>query len=257
MLKIGFGEFMKWAFGEELVHVATDGGSLAWSRLAEYAALGTVIDTFGIRGAGLPELASVHPDAIVANEAVMLLAAEAIDLPHAWKPFPDLDDQFGLIDAVVAEVMARRAMRDGASLNANLIGMVISFAVMGKEPEWRVEQPKFRMVEKAGRPAWFVMSEHIANDGRVYRYETDGYSAKAGRPKRGAYRKYEISEPFMGAVQARIDWYLWSRAISIVSARLQQGLKSHQVTPPMIDCEIWKKSGDFAGQGQAVEIAHG
>lgn len=255
MRKIAFKEFMKWAFGEELVHVANDGGSAAWSRLAEMVALGTMVDTSGIGGSGLPELANVHPDAIAANDAVMLLAAENLTLPEGWNPFPDMDDPHGLIAACVAKVMERRALRYSGDLNNNLIALVISYAVMGKEPDWTAEQPKFRMIERAGKPAWFVMSKTKDALGRVYACETDGYNAKAGRPKPGAYRKYDMDSAFQGAVQARIDWYLWSKATEIISRRLSTGLRDHQITMPEIDCEIWKKSADFRGVDQGIEIA--
>lgn len=256
MRKIEFREFMKWAFGEELVHVATGGdGSLAWSRLAEMAALGTMVDTFGLGGAGLPELANVHPDALAANDAVMLLAAEKFSLPDGWNPFPDMDDPHGLIALCVAEVLERRALRYSGDLNNNLIAMVISYAVMGREPDWTAEQPKFRMIEHAGKPAWFVTAKAKDGFGRTYTYETNGYIAKSGRPKQGAYRKYEMSVEFQGAVQARIDWYLWSNAIEIVFGRLSTGLKDHQITMPAIDCEIWKKTSDFSRSEQGIEIA--
>jgi hypothetical protein len=223
--------------------------------MAEMAALGTVVDTFGIGGAGLPELANVHPDAIAANDAVMLLAAEKLTLPAGWNPFPDMDDPYGLIAACVAEVTERRALRYAGDLNNNLIALVISYAVMGKEPDWTAEQPKFRMIERAGKPAWFMMAEHKDALGRAYAYETDGYNAKSGRPKQGAYRKYEMDSAFQGSVQARIDWYLWSKAVEIVAKRLSTGLRDHQITMPAIDCEIWKNSSDFQGYDQVIEIA--
>jgi hypothetical protein len=254
-MNIELKDFLKWAFGEELVHVAKDGGSLAWSHMASYAVLGTVVDTFGIGGAGLPDIADVHPDAIAANDAVMLLAAEKFDLPEGWNPFPELDDPHGLIAACVEEVLARRALRYSGELNNNLIGLVIAFSVMGKEPEWRVEQPKFRMVERAGRPAWFVHLTAVDAFGREYAYEADGYNAKSGRPKKGAFRKYEFSDPFQGAVQARIDWYLWSKAVTRIAERLKAGLKAHQIKPFHVDCEIWLKQADFAEASQAIEKA--
>jgi hypothetical protein len=253
MRKIGLGTFMKWAFGEELVHLAqsAEGGG-GGSYLGRYATLGTRVSNGGYSS---PELAHVHPDALVVGEAVMLLAREDLSPPAGWNPLPDLDDPHGALAIVVEEVMARRAMRDNASLNANLIAMVISYAVMGREPEWRIEQPRFSLVQRGGKPAWFMKSTNTDALGRLYEYETDGYNARAGRPFRGAYRKYQVSQPFAGAVQARLDWYLWSRAMELVVTRLDDGLKAHQITAPHIDCEIWKNSAYLRGDAQPVENA--
>ncbi|MDB5582817.1 MAG: hypothetical protein JWR80_7993 [Bradyrhizobium sp.] len=255
MIRIELRDFMKWAFGEELVHVAS-GESRAWSIMAQMAALGTVIDSQGF-GGGLPEIENVHPDAIIANEAVMLLAAENFSLPEAWNPFPDMDDPNGLIADCVAEVIDRRRFRLASDLNNNLIAMVISYAVMGRDPDWTAEQPAFPMVEKAGKPAWFVRSRHVTEDGRVYDHETDGYNTRAGRPKPGAYRKFSLDPRFQGAVQARIDWYLWSKAITRVAEHLQTGLKAHQIKPFAVDCEIWLDPPNVERPAQGLEIVAG
>jgi hypothetical protein len=262
MIKVELRPFLKWVFGEELADAEQFGdrescnfGS-AWGGVEQISLLGCFVD-----GSSTPsdQLArrSVHPDAIAASEVVMLLAAERFELPEGWNPFPDMDDPHGLIAGVLDEVLCRRAMRDEASLNANLIAAVISFAVMGKDPEWRAEQPKFRMVEKSGKPGWFLKASHTDALGRVYEYETDGYNQKAGRPKPRAYRKFELSDPFQGFVQARIDWYLWSKAMIRVAERLQDGLSSHQIRPFEIDCEIWNNPAYSSKTVQAIENANG
>lgn len=255
MASIELRDFLKWAFGEELVHIAKDNGSGGWNYIAAFAALGTVIDNKGMGPA--PELSLVHPDAVAASDAVSLLAAERFDLPKGWRPFPDLDDPHGLIAQSVEDVLCRRAMRDEASLNANLIGMLISCSVLGKEPDWRVAQPAFRMVERSGMPAWFIEARQKDAFGRVYTYEADGFDARSRRPKPGAYRKFELSEPFQGAVQARIDWYLWAMALERVAERLQDGLKAHRIKPFRIDREIWKNPAHLQGISQGFEMIDG
>lgn len=255
MRKIDLPTFMKWAFGEELIHLSEQGRSQlasAYSSMLNFAALWTKVDTspFGTVG-----INGVHPDALVLNEAVMLLAAERFELPSDWQPFPDLDDPHGLIAMTVEEVLVRRRMRDEASLNANLIAMVISYAVMGKEPEWRVVQPKFRMIARNGVPAWFVKSTQTDTFGRVYEFESNGFDQKKRRPMPGAYRKFELSSSFAGAVQSRIDWYLWSKAIARIAERLETGLVAHQITPFSIDCEIWKNGGGVVEAEEAIENA--
>jgi hypothetical protein len=239
MHKMDLRDFLKWAFAEELAHVATEGGG-SWSSMASFAALGTVVDTFGSSG-GLPEIANVHGDALKALEAVMMLASDSLDLPDDWKPFPDLSDPHGLIAVAVQEVMSRRALRLASDLNSNLIATVIALAVMGKEPEWMVAQPKFQPVTKPnGTPAWFKLASQTDAFGRVYSFETDGFDPKKRRPMQGAYQKFRIDGAFSGAVQARIDWYLWSGAMIEVFARLDGALKSHQIKPFAIDREPWK-----------------
>lgn len=250
MQRIELGTFLKWAFGEELAHVAVAAEGGGWAQIASFAALGTVIDK---QGHGVPELSNVHPDALAANEAVMLLSAEVFSLPEGWNPVPDIDDPHGVVAECVAEVMARRAMRDGLSLSSNLMNMVVSLAVMGREPEWRAEQPAFRMVERGGKPAWFVRAEQKDAFGRVYAYDADGYDARGGRPKPGAFRKYQLSEPFGGAVQGRIDHYLWAKALSVVHARLQKGLIAHQILPWRFDPEPWRVETNLEGRAQVLE----
>lgn len=252
MHKMTLPDFLKWAFAEELAHVAVEGGSGGGSILSSYAALGTRIDVSGSTG-GLPDVANVHPDALKANEAVMMLAGDELDLPSDWAPFPDMDDPHGLIAAKVREVIERRALRYGGDLRNNLIAIFVSLAVMRREPDWTAEQPRFSLVSRGGKPAWFKAETGTDTFGRVYHYEVDGYDAKARRPRPGAYRKYEIDDAFSGAVQARIDWYLWSGAMLAVAQRLATGLKSHEIKPYEIDREPWLKTAKNGVGGQSFE----
>lgn len=254
MHKMTLPEFLKWAFAEELAHVAVEGGGSGGSIMASYAALGTRIDVSGSTG-GLPDVANVHPDALKANEAVMMLAADDLDLPADWAPFPDMDDPHGLIAGKVQEVVERRALRYSGDLRNNLIATFVSLAVMKREPDWTAEQPRFSLVSRGGKPAWFKAETGTDRFGRVYHYEVDGFDPKRGRARPGAYRKYEISDDFSGAVQARIDWYLWSGAMLAVAERLSAGLKSHQIRPYEVDREPWLKNAKFAHGGQGIENA--
>ena len=134
MIKMELRSFLKWAFGEELAASERfrdrEGGGFgsAWGGVEQISLLGCFVD-----GSSTPSdqmaRASVHPDAAVASDAVSLLSAEHFSLPEGWQPFPDLDDPHGLIALAVEEVLCRRAMRDEASLNASLIGMVIDVAM--------------------------------------------------------------------------------------------------------------------------------
>lgn len=233
--------------------MASEGESVAWARMRWIEVLGTVVDTFGIGNAGLPDIEDVHPDANAASEAVMLLSAERFELPEGWNPFPDLDDPHGAIADAVADVLRWRSLKDEASLNANLIALVISYAVMGRVPDWQVAQPKFQMVDRAGKPAWFRTERYTDSFGREHVHEVDGFNSRAGRPHRGAYRKYRTSEPFGGAVQARIDWYLWAMAMERVAARLTGALKAHEIRPFSIAREPWL----LERESQVVEMVSG
>lgn len=260
---ISFPKFLNWAFAVELAHherLSTPdrgGYGSTWGAMAMTSLLGCLVD-----GSSTPahQLArpAVHPDALKAAEAVMMLPADPdlVRLPRGWNPFPDLDDPHGLIAATVTAVLDRRAMREPAALMDNLIALVISCAVMGKEPEWRVEQPEFQVVRRYGQPAWFLQVKAKDAFGRDYVYEVDGYNRRAGRPKPGAYRKYEFTRPFEGAVQSRIDWYLWARAMNRVAERLEQeSLVAHRIAPWRADCEIWLRSQNSGSFAQAPEIA--
>jgi len=252
-MKIDLLPFLKWAFGEELAPAQRmgDGGgsSSAWAGIATVGSLGCFVD-----GSSTPfdQMAStvVHPDATAAADAVMLLAAERFELPEGWQPFPDLYDPHAAIGHAVRDVLALRAGRDPKDMNAHLIALLVSYAVMGREPEWRVAQPKFQMVDRAGKPAWFRTERYIDRFGREHLHEIEGFNARAGRPYRGAYRKYRTADPFGGAVQARIDWYLWTLAVERVAARLSGALKSHEIRPFSIVREPWL----LECQSQVVEI---
>jgi hypothetical protein len=253
MMNIELKEFLKWAFAIELVHVATAESGSMTGRWADMLSLGTVVDKFG--GPLAPDMADVHPDAIAASEAVMTLPLDVIDLPMGVSLFPDLDDEHGLIAQTVDEVMTRRAMRDAASLHANSVGMLIHNSVLGKEPLWQVDDPSTRMVMRAGKPGWFIRRQQTDAFGRAYDYEADGYDARAGRPMPGAYRKYELSEPFGGHVQDRIDWMLWARMLTVIAEKLSTGLKSHRIKPFAIDVAPWENRHDAAQYAQPLENA--
>jgi hypothetical protein len=207
--------------------------------MASFAALGTVIDRCGHGGAGLPDIDDVHPDAVAASEAVMLLSAETFDLPEGWNPMPEFDDPHGLIAETVASVLKQRASRDRETNTNNLIATVIGYAVMQREPEWRVATPHYRMVMRGGKPAWFRREMFKDSLGRSNSLEVDGYDARTHRPKPGAYRKFELSEPIEGAILSRISWYLWAKAVAAVSNRLQTGLVAHRVERFEPHPEIW------------------
>lgn len=252
-MKIDLLPFLKWAFGEELAPAQRShgggGSSSAWGAIEMIARLGCFIDG---TPTPLDQMAStiVHPDAAAAADAVMLLSSERFDVPDGWKPFPELFDPHGAIALAVREVMQRRAGTAEADRNAHLIALVISYAVMEREPEWRVAQPKFRMVDRAGKPAWFRTERYTDAFGREHVHEVDGFNAKAGRPYRGAYRKYRTKEPFGGAVQARIDWYLWAMALERIHERLDGRLKSHVIRPFRVMREPWLAS---SGE-EAIEL---
>lgn len=261
MHKMTLPEFLKWAFAEELAHhpeherysEAVGSYGSTWGGVEAIAMLGCFVD-----GSSTPAhqkaVRRIDPDAVTASEAVMMLAAETFDIPDDWNPLPELDDPHGLIAMTVREVLERRAMSQASDRNANLIGLIVASAIIGKEPEWRVAQPKFRIVTRGGRPAWFVKESATDRFGRVYEFEAEGYDRRVGRPKKGAYRKYEC-DPFHGAVQARIDWYLWSIAMERIADRLKSGLKSHAILPFHVVREPWLlASADVVG-AQTIEIA--
>lgn len=251
MMSIDLREFLKWAYHEQdALRAVEQRDAYGSGRYAEAVMYGTTIDKS--RGVPVPDVADLPVDAVTAVDALMTLPLGIIDLPEIAL-FPDLYDEHGLIADAVDEALTRRAMRDAATQHANAVAMLISNLVRGKQPVWEVEQPTTRMVMRAGKPAWFIRRQQIDAFGRAYDYEADGYDRRAGRPLPGAYRKFELAEPFGGHVQDRIDWMLWARMLTVIAEKLSTGLKSHRIKPFHIDVAPWGTLAFLGDGAQGLE----
>lgn len=230
-------ELLSWAFVHELpkgggVEGLVNGNS-AWGMIM----LGTRVSC-SAPGSGSAENYFIeqgepNEDALTVGEAVRDLRHCEIVVPPDWMPLSDwtLDDVSGdLARAAIARVIARVEARTPAHRAEHLIGLVVGTAVLGREPDWQADQPKVRMVERGGKPAWFVIREQNDGFGRTIQVEVDGFSAKAQRPVKGAYRKHEFSVDPSGDIMGRLDRQLWHAALLHLELTLAPRLVAHRLT---------------------------
>jgi hypothetical protein len=233
-------ELLSWAF----VHELTKGGGVeglvnansAWRMISE---LGTRVST-GQTGAGggenyFIEQGEPNEDAVTAGRAVAALAdCEAI-LPLDWNPLSDWPPEtIGLAQEAIERAVQRftlRKLRAAGKVGESIVGMVIGAAILGRAPDWSAEPSKVRIVERGGKPAWFIMRKVNDSLGRPQDIEVDGYNARSGRPFKGAYRRYEFSTDPAGDILGRLDWQLWVAALRLAERRLQGQLIAHQLRP--------------------------
>ncbi|WP_245449609.1 hypothetical protein [Rhizobium leguminosarum] len=238
------------------------GFSIAWSMMSEVAALGTLIDrnpnVYGV----IPDFVSAssdpHPDAVKVGDAVRAMdefGSFDYSGDGVWNPFPEWDDEFGLIAAEVASVDEAVRLK-GERLNGrHVVNLVVRHAILGRGPDWTAEEPKARMVMKSGKPAWFVMKKGRDALQRVYRYEADGFDKKKQRPMKGAYRKHELSTSIRGAILSRLDWQLWQDALHHLHSSLFGRLHGGDLLPFVPDRQPWTRSAAYRTSLQAIENA--
>lgn len=216
----------------------------SWGKVSDWAELMTLIDHGPGDGENfMIEQGAPHDDAIVVGEAVADLAHCEIVIPDGWDPLPDWplhDDRMaGLMADAVARAVERFTLRSRARRAAHLVSLVIGSAVLGREPGWEAPVPAIRMIERAGKPAWFMAKQVRDVFGRSNTVEVDGFNRKAGRPFRGAYRRYEFSDDPVGDIMARLDRELWAAALRRVSDRIANQLVAHRLSNWEIEPTPW------------------
>lgn len=233
MKKVSIEQFLTWAFTQELCKVGSGsdyGPSIAgsWSMVSEVAALGTLIDRSPNGYGVIPDYMAggdPHPDAVAAGEAVKKLADRGgFEIGDGWKPFPEWSDERGLIAAEVASTVQALRLKPDALGGRHVVNLVVTYAILGRGPDWTVERPGEEMISAKGKPLWYVVRSGKDGFGRSYTYETDGFDRKKQRPVRGAYRKYHLSASLRGAILSRLDWQLWQDALSTLHRELSGGL---------------------------------
>lgn len=238
MKTIGIEALLVWAFTRELCKGGADSGgsggarwAQVWGHMREMAELGIVIDrspnAFGV----IPDIGDEggpHPDALLVGEAVRALAARAFTVPD-MPLFNEFPDPHGLIAMEVDGVRRELRQRGNAANARHVMTIVIGAAVLGRGPDGACEPPRYRMVEKYGKPAWFVARRMRGISGEVHAYEDEGFDAAKGRPKRGAYRKWQLCEPLRGPAMARIDLLWWREALGRIGADLDGRLSAHRL----------------------------
>ncbi len=264
MKTVSIERLLTWAFTQELPKVGSGdlsvgiGLSSAWAMTRDFAALGTLIDrspnVYGVVPDFL-ECGEPHPDALAVGSAVRALADMSFSIPEGWQPFPEWPDEHGLIAAEVARVVEEQRLKGDRLSGRHVVALVTGSAILGFGPDWRADRPKVREIARAGKPVWFVIRKTRDAFGRDYEYETDGFDRRKQRPVMGAYRKYELSEPILGAILSRMEWKLWQDALAHLARSLANRLESHAIAPFVPDRHPWRRLARSENSLQAVDLA--
>lgn len=246
-------ELLSWAF----VHELPKGGGMeglanvnsAWALVSGYAELMAKVDRgSGPRGPGgdpnyFIEQGEPAEDALTVGSLVGAFRRCDIVVPGDWNPLSDwtMEGDVGhLAEAAVATVVERFMGWTVDRRREHLVALVVGTAILGREPDWQAEQPKVRMVERNGKPAWFVTRELRDTFGRVQTVEVDGYNPKSQRPVRGAYRRYEFSDSPIGDIMGRLDYQLWVAALARLHRLVLPELVAHRLMPLDRHASPWK-----------------
>jgi hypothetical protein len=265
MKKVTIEQLLTWAFVHELPKIGAPvadigaGFSMAWSVMSEVAALGTIVDrspnAYGVIP-GFVTMGDPHPDAVLVGEAVNDLADRGgFEIGEGWNPFPEWSDEHGLIAAEVSRAVAALRLKRDALGGRHVVNLVRRCAILGRGPDWTATQPKVRMVTAKGKPAWFVMKKKHDSLRRVYLFEANGFDERKQRPVKGAYRKYELSEPITGDILSRLDWQLWQDALEQLHEELSGRLVLNDLLPFRPDRAPWLTRNRAAMSSQPIEKA--
>lgn len=242
MKSVTIEELLIWAF----VHELPKGGGVdgldnvnsawrmlqasSWGKVMAYAELLTLVDID--RGGGAYfEQGEPHDDAIAVGQAVSDLVTSDVVIPADWNCLRDWPDDDGLVMPAMARALDVYSLRPSARRSAGIVSLVVGTAALGRIPDWNSEPSKVRMVERAGKPAWFFMKRVTDNLGQSYEIEMDGYNVRSGRPMRGAYRKCEFSVNPTGDILARLDYQIWVAALRALEVALRDALCAHRLIP--------------------------
>jgi len=262
MKNVTIEELLTWAF----VHELPKGGGVdgladmnsawrmlqasSWGKISAYAELMTLVDVdHGGGGNFFIDQGEPHEDALAVGEAVAALGHCDVMFPQGWNPLADWPDDDGLVMPAVARTVERWMLRPSLRRAAGVVSTVIGCAVLGRAPDWASEPSKVRMVERGGRPAWFVKRVMRDSLGRDYAVEVDGYNRRTGRAARGAYRKFEFSDDPAGDILSRLDWQLWVRALRLVEEKVRPRLAAHRLMPFEATVAPWVESAEGKDRG--------
>ncbi|TIT24417.1 MAG: hypothetical protein E5W70_03680 [Mesorhizobium sp.] len=235
-------ELLTWAF----VHELPKGGGVdgldnansawrmleasSWGKITSFAELGAIVD----QGRGDTEnywieQGEPHDDAVAVGRAVAGLSRCDIAVPAGWNALADWPDTEGMAEAAVRKAVERYMVRTPQRRAAGIVSLVVGTAILGREPDFGAEPSKVRMIERGGRPAWFVTRRMKHEDGQTYDLEVDGYNGRTQRPVKGAYRKYEFSIDPTGDILGRLDYQIWVAALRRLEAEIATQLVGHRL----------------------------
>ncbi|RWE62999.1 MAG: hypothetical protein EOS25_22505 [Mesorhizobium sp.] len=235
-------ELLTWAF----VHELPKGGGVdgldnansawrmleasSWGKITSFAELGAIVD----QGRGDTEnywieQGEPHDDAVAVGRAVAGLSRCDVAVPAGWNALADWPDTEGMAEAAVRKAVERYMVRTPQRRAAGVVSLVVGTAILGREPDFGAEPSKVRMIERGGRPAWFVTRRMKHEDGQTYDLEVDGYNGRTQRPVKGAYRKYEFSIDPTGDILGRLDYQIWVAALRRLEAEIATQLVGHRL----------------------------
>lgn len=258
MKKISIEALLTWAFTVELPKVgATDDGPEAFASSSyafdQVAAYGCMVDGYGTPWDQL-KIEVPHPDAISIGDAVRSLGDRDFDIAEGWFPFPEWNDDRGLIRTEVARIAAELVSR-GRINGRHAVALVASSAVLNRGPDWTAREPKVEMVTNSGKPAWFITRKCKDRIGNLVEYEDNGFDRRKGKPLKGAYRKYRLNEPVRAAVVSRLEWQIWQSALTILHQGLSGSLLEHDLLPFYPNMQPWATIRQERAELQATDIA--
>ncbi|RWI96370.1 MAG: hypothetical protein EOR85_12960 [Mesorhizobium sp.] len=235
-------ELLTWAF----VHELPKGGGVdgldnansawrmleasSWGKITSFAELGAIVD----QGRGDTEnywieQGEPHDDAVAVGRAVAGLSRCDVAVPAGWNALADWPDTEGMAEAAVRKAVERYMVRTPQRRAAGIVSLVVGTAILGREPDFGAEPSKVRMIERGGKPAWFVVRRMKHEDGQTYDLEVDGYNGRTQRPVKGAYRKYEFSIDPTGDILGRLDYQIWVAALRRLEAEIATQLVGHRL----------------------------
>ncbi|RWK94524.1 MAG: hypothetical protein EOR53_18115 [Mesorhizobium sp.] len=235
-------ELLTWAF----VHELPKGGGVdgldnansawrmleasSWGKITSFAELGAIVD----QGRGDTEnywieQGEPHDDAVAVGRAVAGLSRCDVAVPAGWNALADWPDTEGMAEAAVKKAVERYMVRTPQRRAAGIVSLVVGTAILGREPDFGAEPSKVRMIERGGKPAWFVLRRMNHEDGKTYDIEVDGYNGRTHRPVKGAYRKYEFSTDPTGDILGRLDYQVWVAALRRLEAEIATQLVGHRL----------------------------
>lgn len=261
-------ELLTWAF----VHELPKGGGVdgldnansawrmleasSWGKITSFAELGALIDTSGNGSNYFIEQGEPHEDAVTIGRAVAGLQRCDVAIPANWHALADWPDTDGMADAAVKRAVDRYMVRTAQRRAAGIVSLVVGTAILGREPDYQAEPSKIRMVERGGKPAWFVMRRMSHEDGQTYDLEVDGYNARTQRPVKGAYRKHEFSTDPTGDILGRLDYQIWVSALRRLEAAIATDLVAHRLVHSDRSMTPWLDR-DMAGVGIVEWVERG
>lgn len=252
-------ELLVWAFVHELPKGGGADGldnihsawrqleASSWGKVLGFAELMTLVDRDRADPGTWIEQGAPHEDALEVGRAVAQLAKYDVVFPEGWNPVIDWAEQGDLTRDAIARAVERFCLRPANKRGASIVSLVISTAILGRLPDFHAPEPKQAMIERNGKPAWFM--RRIAKDafGREYSLEVDGYNHRAKRPQRGAYVKYEFQPQPLSDILGRVDYQIWVAALQVLESSLSNSLTAHRLTYSAFSATPWLEEKDMLG----------